>query len=239
MLHGTKRYINVPKNELINVCLSSLVNSINNVKDHEVNLIVLDDHSLEEHKKDFNNILSKCNKNYTFLEITNDNGPSNSCKIAYEIIEKNATDLWYHVEDDYLHFDNAIQEMIDAITFFENLTKINVAIFPYDCFCRYRYIYPSHIFHGPKRHYRTIKNTTYTCMASKKIYEKYKFYFNLAANYVCKLSEDETINKVWNQEDVILLSPLPSLAMHIVGEDGKDPYIDVENLWEKTPKLWT
>lgn len=238
MLHGKERYINVPKNELINICMSSLVNSINQVENHEINLIVVDDHSKEEDKINYKKILSNCNKSSKLVEIENGIGPSNSCKIVYDIVEKNCTDLWYHVEDDYLHFETAIQEMIDATIYFEKLTNLNVSIFPYDCSCRYNYLYPSYIFRGPKRHYRTIKHTTYTCMANKTIYDKYKNYFNLAADYVCVKSEDETINQVWNQSDVVLLSPIPSLAMHIVEEDGKDPYINANDLWNKIPKLW-
>ena len=238
LLHGVERYIDAPKNEIINVCLSSLVNSINNTN-HDVNLIVLDDNSKEEDKKNIVKILENCNKDSKLIEIKNGKGPINSCKIVYELVEKNATDLWYHVEDDYLHFETAIQEMVDSISYFEKLTNINVSIFPYDCICRYTSgIYPSYIFHGPKRHFRTIKHSTYTCMTNKKVYEKYKNYFELAANYVCTKSEDETINRVWNKNDVILLNPIPSLAMHIVGKDGKDPYIDVEKLWNNTPKLW-
>jgi len=238
-LHGSERYIKVPKHELINVCLSSLVNSINQVKNNEIKLIIVDDNSTEEAKSDFKKILSNCIFPNEFIEIKNGKGPSNSCKIVYELVEKNATDLWYHIEDDYLHFPSAIQEMIDSINYFENITKLNVGIFPYDCVCRYRHSpYPSYILHGSNRHYRTTKHSTYTCLTNRKVFDKYRFYFDLAAEYVCQKSEEETINNVWRQEDVVLLSPIPSLAMHIVGEDGKDPYIDVNQLWDTTPKLW-
>lgn len=76
-------------------------------------------------------------------------------------------------------------------------------------------------------------------MTSKHVFDKYKFYFDLAAEYVCKKSEDETINNVWKQNDVTLFSPIPSLALHIVGEDGKDPYIDVKELCDSIPKMWS
>jgi hypothetical protein len=49
--------------------------------------------------------------------------------------------------------------------------------------------------------------------------------------------EDETINQVWNQQDVMLFSPIPSLALHITIEELKDPYIDFISLWNNVPKL--
>ena len=239
LLHGSERYIKTSKHELINFCMSSLINSINQVNNNEIKLIVLDDHSSEESKLDFRKILSNTHFDNEFIEIHDGQGPSNSAKKVYEIIEKNSNDLWYHVEDDYLHFPTAIQEMIDSISYFEKLTKLNIGIFPYDCYCRYTELYPSYIFHGSNRHYRTVRHTTYTCMTSRRVFDKYRTYFDLAAEYVCQKSEEETINNVWRQEDVVLLSPIPSLAMHIVGEEGKDPYINVEKLWNETPKLWT
>lgn len=235
-LHNIERYVSLPKNELINLCLSSLVNSVNKSR-HDIELTVLDDHSAKSDKEKFLKILKKCEKRTSFIEL-NDTGPSASCRLTYELIEKKATDLWYHVEDDYLHFENSIEEMINAINHFEKITKKNIAIFPYDCMCRYYYqIYPSYILHGPSSHYRTINHSTYTCMTSRAVYDKYKEYFELAAEYVCKKSEDETINKVWQQPDVLLLNPIPSLAMHIVDKDGKDPYIDIEKLIKETPKF--
>ena len=51
--------------------------------------------------------------------------------------------------------------------------------------------------------------------------------------------ENETINMVWNQPDVMLFSPIPSLALHLMEESGKDPYIDFDALWDSVPKLWS
>ena len=45
MLNGEQmggRYVKVPKHQLVNVCMSSLVASINQVQGHSVKLVVLD-----------------------------------------------------------------------------------------------------------------------------------------------------------------------------------------------------
>jgi len=243
MIHdnGGGRYIKVSKHELINVCMSSLVDSINKVKDHNVQLVVLDDHSNPESIKDFKTILGKCNVPTEFIPIEDGTGNAHSLARVYELVEQRCTDLWYHVEDDYLHFPQAIQDMLDSATQFEQMTGKMVAFNPHDDPWRYSSPYPSFILFGPHRHYRTVKHTTYTCLASKQIYDKYKNHFqdvvkltHMKADWV----EDKTINLVWNKEDVILFSPIPGLALHIMDESGKDPYIDVSELWNNIPEFW-
>jgi len=242
MLNGENqggRYIKVPKHELVNHCMSSLINSINQVKNHTIKLVVLDDHSSPEAIQDFKTILSKCKFPTEFIHVEDGTGASHTCFKVYEQVEKNATDLWYHIEDDYLHFPTAIQDMIDSVDRFEGNTDMMVAINPHDDIWRYtRQIYESILLLGPYRHYRTVRHTTYTCLASKAIYDKYRNHFQDAAEWILKRDENETINQVWNKPDVMLFSPIPSLALHIMTEDGKDPYIDVDALWNSVPKLW-
>ena len=238
--HGT-RYVNKPKSEIINVCVSSLVNSINQVKGHEIKLFVLDDHSDEHCVADIKNIISCCEAQTTFIPLNvTGNGPTMGK--VYELVEQESTDLWYHVEDDYLHKPKAIQDMIDSIDQFESNTGQMVAVNPHDDIWRYLHqIYESVILLGPYRHYRTVRHTTYTCMASRAIFDKYRKYFddvvkltNLRADWV----EDKSINLVWNQLDVMLFSPIPGLAFHIMDPSGKDPYLDFDALWNSTPELW-
>lgn len=239
---GAGRYIKVPKHQLLNTCVSSLVNSINHVQGHDVELIVLDDHSDDSCVADIKSILSQCKFKTTFVPVEGGTGNAYTMKKVFEQVESKATDLWYHVEDDYLHYPEAIHDMIDTVDDFEGRTGKYVAINPHDDVWRYKYeIYPSFLLHGPYRHYRTVKHTTYTCLASKALYDKYKNHFQdvvtlteKGADYV----ENKSINLVWNKEDVALFSPIPGLAFHIMDESGKDPYIDIDELWNSIPKLW-
>lgn len=239
--NGGGRYIKVSKHELINVCMSSLVDSINRVTDHNVRLIVLDDHSNEESIVDIKTILSKCTAPTEFipLDVT---GNAESLAQVYRLVEQRASDLWYHVEDDYLHFPDAVNDMIETVALFEANTGKMIAINPHDDVWRYaRQVYPSFILHGPFRHYRTVKHTTYTCLASRKIYDKYKNHFQDVVKLTAARAdwvEDKTINLVWNKDDVMLFSPIPGLALHIMDESGRDPYIDIEELWDNVPELW-
>lgn len=238
--HGT-RYVNKPKSEIIKVCVSSLVNSINQVKDHKIKLICLDDHSDESCVHDIKEILSECLHSIEFIDSdVTGNGPTMGK--VYELVEKEATDLWYHVEDDYLHKPEAIQDMIDSIDQFESNTGQMVAINPHDDIWRYIHqIYESVILLGPYRHYRTVRHTTYTCMASRSIFDKYRTHFNdvvKLTNQKADWVEDKTINLVWNKPDVMLFSPIPGLAFHIMDPSGKDPYLDFDALWNSVPELW-
>jgi hypothetical protein len=161
---------------------------------------------------------------------------------VYEQVEKLAYDLWYHVEDDYLHYPEAIHDMIDTVDQFEPMVNQLVAVNPHDDVWRYtQEVYPSFLLLGPYRHYRTVKHTTYTCLASRKLYDKYRNHFQdivTLTNQKADWVENKSINLVWNKPDVMLFSPIPGLAFHIMEESGKDPYIDIDDLWNSIPQLW-
>ena len=241
MLNGEEqggRYHKVSKHELVNTCLSSLVDSINRVKEHDVKLIILDDHSSSEAVTDIKRIISNCKFPNEFISVEDGTGASHTCYKVYEQVENHATDLWYHIEDDYLHFPEAIQDMLDTVGQFEENTGNMIAINPHDDIYRYTTkIYESLLLLGPYRHYRTVKHSTYTCLASRAIYDKYRHWFQESAKWILRKGEDDTINQVWNQPDVMMFSPIPSLALHVSLENCKDPYIDFMKLWNSVPKF--
>jgi hypothetical protein len=242
MLNGENmggRYHKVPKHEMVNVCLSSLVDSINHCQGHDIKLVVLDDHSSAEAVKDIKIILTKCAMPTEFISVEGGSGASYTCKKVYEIVDQQCTDLWYHAEDDYPHFQTAIQDMLDTVTQFERMTGKMIAVNPHDDVYRYTaQVYPSILLFGPYRHYRTVKHSTYTCLASRTIFDKYRSHFDDAAEWILRKDENETINQVWNKDDVMMFSPIPSLSLHITLESLKDPYIDFEELWYSIPQLW-
>jgi hypothetical protein len=241
-VNGNSRYINVSKHELVNTCISSLVNSINQVHDHEIKLVVLDDHSDPEAVVDIKNILSNCKFPTEFISVEDGTGNGHTMYRVYDQVEQHATDLWYHVEDDYLHVPSAIQDMIDTVDQFEINTGKMIAINPHDDIYRYvDQIYHSILLLGPYRHYRTVEHTTYTCLASRKIYDAYRNHFQDVATMTINrvpFVENKSINLVWTKPDVMLFSPIPGIGFHIMEESGKDPYFDILDLYNSIPKLW-
>lgn len=243
MLSGSSRYIDVPKQELVNVCTSSLVNSINQTQDHTIRLVVLDDHSSPEGVADIKRILSRSKVPTEFISVEDGTGNSHTMKRVYELVETCATDLWYHVEDDYLHKPEAIQDMLDTVTLFEQMTgNKKVAINPHDDVWRYKHEqYPSYLLHGPYRHYRTVQHTTFTCLASRSCYDQHRKHFQDVVALTARKAdwvENQSINLVWQKDDVALFSPIPGLAFHIMEDSGIDPYEDIVALWDSVPRLW-
>lgn len=239
MLNGQQRYVNCSKHELINVCLSSLVGSINKVSGHTIKLIVLDDHSSETAIVDFKNIIRHCKFPTEFISVVDGTGAKHTCKQVYDLVEKHATDLWYHVEDDYLHIPTAMQDMLDTYNKLEEDTGYSIAINPHDDVWRYtRQIYESLTLLGATHHYRSVKHSTYTCLTSKSVYDEYRNHFQDAAEWILRRDENETINQVWNKPDVMLFCPIPTVALHVSALDTQDPYIDFTALWDSIPKLW-
>lgn len=244
MVHnsGSGRYIDVPKHQLVLTCVSSLINSINQVQGHDVELVVLDDHSSSQAVEDIKKILSCCKFPSKFISVKDGTGNGHTMGKVYEYINDHCLDLWYHVEDDYLHKPEAIHDMIDTVQKFEEGTGRMIAINPHDDVWRYtQQVYESFLLHGPYRHYRTVRHTTYTCLASHALFKKYKQYFDAVVSLTKERAdwvEDKSINQVWRQPDVLLFSPIPGLAFHIMDPSGRDPYEDIEELWSSVPHLW-
>jgi len=237
-IHGS-RYIDRTKAEIINTCISSLVHSMNRVQGHEIQLFVLDDHSDDAVTADIKTILSKCKFPTEFIPVVDGTGASHTCFKVYDLVEKHATDLWLHVEDDYLHVPESIQDMIDTVDHLEVNTGRMIAINPHDDPHRYSsQIYESILLYGPERHYRTVKHSTYTCLASRTIYDTYRDLFQESAEWILRRGEDEHINRVWSKPDVMMFSPIPSVALHLADEMSRDPYLDIDQLWDSVPELW-
>ena len=239
---GSGRYIKVPKPQLVNTCVSSLVNSINHVQGHKIELVVLDDHSDPSCVADIKTIMGHCKFPTTFIPVEGGTGNAYTMSKVFDQIESKCTDLWLHIEDDYLHYPEAIHDMIDTVDKFEQETGKMIAINPHDDVWRYTHEqYPSYLLHGPYRHYRSVRHTTYSCLASRLIYDQYRDHFQ----DIVKLTEqradwveNKSINLVWNKAGVMLFSPIPGLAFHIMDESGRDPYVDIDELWNSVPQLW-
>jgi hypothetical protein len=239
---GGGRYIKTSKHNLVNHCVSSLVNSINQVRGHSINLVVLDDHSTPEAIDDIKTILSNCKFPTEFIAVEDGTGNGHTMGRVYDQVEKKCDDLWYHVEDDYLHRPEAVQDMLDTVDQFEPLFNRMIAINPHDDIWRYRQdLYQSYLLLGPHRHYRTVHHTTYTCLGSRALYDKYRKHFQdvvVLTNQKADWVENKSINLVWQKDDVMLLSPIPGLGFHIMDESGRDPYADMDEFWDSIPHLW-
>ena len=247
-----RRLFELPKIEYTLRSLNSLLKSINFCKEKypniEIKLIIVDDNTNEINLNKIKNLIKNVNfdtnitkvnhqkYNQIIKEQKNDQTYSNlaSLLFCFEIGKEKAEDLVFFVEDDYLHFEPMMEEMIAS---YERIaSQINKDIFM--CPADYPYLYmnneKTNILIGNKRHWRTIDVTLCTFMTSKKFIHDYwdNFYKNCLDRHN---PFEKYINEIYKRE--ICVSPLKSLSVHFTNVNssyGLSPFIDYKKLWKES-----
>ena len=245
-----KRLFEYPKIEYATRSLNSLIKSIKFLRQKlpEINikLIILDDHSRSDNLEKIKKI-SEQEKNSEIISLDHNKYKSSikeqksnetfsnlsSLLNSFEIGKKQADDLVFFVEDDYLHFETMLEEML--FTFQRISSQLNKDIFM--CPSDYPYLYmdnkKTNILIGNKRHWRTIDKTLCTFLTSKKLINQY--WGNLIKT--CEDRHDpfeKYLNEIYKSETCI--SPLKSLSLHLTNVNssyGLAPFIDYKDLWEE------
>ena len=246
-----KRLFELPKIEYTLRSLNSLLKSINFCKekypDVKIKLIIIDDNTDEANLNKIKNLTNNNNFDINITKLNHDKyrkvikeqkneqtySNLSSLLCCYEIAKENADDLVFFVEDDYLHFEPMMEEMIAS---YERISsQINSEIFM--CPADYPYLYmnnqKTNILIGNKRHWRTINETLCTFMTSKNFLEKYwdNFYKTCLDRHD---PFEKYINEVYKSE--ICISPLKSLSVHFTNVNssyGLSPFIDYKKLWKE------
>ena len=246
-----KRIFNSNKVDYIEKSLRSLVVSINSFKkkfkDFRINLIIVDQSNDETVLKKFDEIFLKLDfkveivafdKNEYKSEINlNYNkdvfGNLSSLLKCFNIAKNNADDLTLFLEDDYLHKESLIEEMIMTYERVSSQIKKELLLVPAD----YPYLYMSerltNILTGSHRHWQTLDKILCSFMTSKEIIDLYWDNFLLT----CQNHNDpieKHLNIICTQE--ICLSPIPSLSIHMANSNsifGIPPFVDIKNEWLK------
>ncbi len=247
-----RRLFELPKIEYTLRSLNSLLKSINFCKQKypnlEIKLIIVDDNTNEINLNKIKDLIKNVNfdtniakvnhqkYNQIIKEQKNDQTYSNlaSLLFCFEIGKEKAEDLVFFVEDDYLHFEPMLEEMIAS---YERIaSQINKDIFM--CPADYPYLYmnnkKTNILIGNKRHWRTIDVTLCTFMTSKKFIHDYwdNFYKNCLDRHN---PFEKHINEIYKRE--ICVSPLKSLSVHFTNVNssyGLSPFIDYKKLWKES-----
>ena len=243
-----KRLFEKPKIEYSLRSLNSLIRSINfcyskypNIK---INLLVVDDNSKKENLNKLEKLidnraeiinLNREDYKNKIRPQTNEETIGNLASLyqSFELGKEQGEDLIYFVEDDYLHFEPMLEEMIAS---YERIaSQLNKDIFM--CPSDYPYLYmdnkKTNILVGNKRHWRTVDKTLCTFLTSKKLLDKYWDNFKKT----CETRHDpfeKHLNEIYNQE--ICISPLKSLSLHLTNVNssyGLSPFIDYKKLWDE------
>ena len=244
-----KRLFEMPKIEYSYRSINSLINSINFCKTKYPNLqiktIIIDDNSkdksLDRIKKliDGKNIdiISLNHNKYKDLikEQKTKETFSNLASLmnSFEIGKDQSEDLIFFIEDDYLHFEPMLEEMVASYERIASQLKKDLFMCPSD----YPYLYmnneKTNILIGNKRHWRTINKTLCTFMTSKDLLNKY--WENFEKTCIDRNDPFEKyINEIYEKE--ICISPIKSLSLHLTNVNssyGLAPFIDYKKLWDE------
>ena len=236
------RFISVSKKELIEGCITSLINSANQCK-NKINIIVLDDHSSQEFLHNLHNILKTSRHSIKIISLE-EGGPNQSALSQFEYCKNSTADLVYSVEDDYLHSPSALYEMLSEYDYLSSKYNLPqpLCIFPWDEPENYepKHNTPELIMRGQYRHWKTGLGTTFTMMTSPKVFQDHwKLFEKLATEYKewdgtgnknDTIHEGNTISYIWSKH-IIRINPIPSLVLHMQSSLQEDSYIDWKYWW--------
>lgn len=239
------RYHGIDKPTLVKGCVQSLINSIKQARDIAVKLTILDDHSSEDTLTALKDMAGQLD-GATVISL-DQYGYNYSSHQQWLLCRDSKLDLFYSVEDDYLHSPTAIQEMVDSFYLFsDRLKREDVVIYPFDEPSEYN---PPNrtdfIVHGSARHWRTGIFTTNVILSKPKLLQDHwPLFETMALKYngdylnprVEHYEESNTIWQIWANNHAIRFNPLPSLALHMQFEQQKDPFIDWQKWWYEYTK---
>jgi len=246
-----KRLFEEPKIEYSIRALKSLIRSINFSKTKYSNIkfktIIVDDKSKEDNLNKIKKLIDGSGLDISITSLNHEKYKdtikqqknaqtfSNLASLlqSFELGKEHGEDLVFFVEDDYLHFEPMMEEMIAS---YERIaSQVNKDIFM--CPADYPYLYmnneKANILIGNKRHWRTINQTLCTFMTTKSLLDKYwdNFY------NTCLDRNDpfeKHLNEIYTKE--FCISPLKSLSLHLTNVNssyGLSPFINYKKLWDE------
>ena len=244
-----RRLFEKPKIDYSIRSIKSLINSINlcqkKYSDLKIKTIVLDDSSKDENLEKIKQIIKDVDSEIISLDtkkfetkIKKQKSQETFSNLAslfqsFEIGKKIGEDLIFFIEDDYLHFETMLNEMISTYERVSSQVGKDIFMCPAD----YPYLYmnneKTNILIGNKRHWRTINKTLCTFLTSKKLLDLY--WENFSKN--CEDRHDpfeKYINEIYKKE--FCISPLKSLSVHLTNVNssyGLSPFINYKKLWNQ------
>ena len=246
-----RRLFEQPKIEYALKALNSLIKSVNfSIKKYpniKFKTIIVDDNSKEENLNKLKKLIDRSSLDIgitplnhdkykdTIKQQKNDQTFSNLASLlqSFELAKEYSEDLVFFVEDDYLHFEPMMEEMIAS---YERIaSQLNRDIFM--CPADYPYLYmnneKTNILIGNKRHWRTVNQTLCTFMTTKSLLNKYwdNFYNTCLDRHE---PFEKYLNSIYKKE--FCISPIKSLSLHLTNVNssyGLSPFIDYKKLWDE------
>jgi hypothetical protein len=152
---------------------------------------------------------------------------------SIQIAETEETDLFYFLEDDYIHVREAITEMLFSYEKISSQLNQELFLCPADYPYLYSSIDDSKIFFGNMRHWRSVNETLITFLTSKKMINKYLAELKLMST-IRHHPMELKLHEIYKKEYCI--SPIPSLAMHATNINstyGLPPNFNWKKIWDE------
>tara|TARA_B100000575_G_scaffold133517_1_gene106361 strand:+ start:50 stop:1018 length:969 start_codon:yes stop_codon:yes gene_type:complete len=244
-----KRLFEQPKIEYSYRSINSLIKSIdfcqNKYPKLKIKTIIVDDNSNDKNLDRIKKLIDGKNVDIVSLnyekykklikEQKTEETYSNLASLmnSFEIGKDQSEDLIFFIEDDYLHFEPMLEEMVSSYERIASQLKKDLFMCPSD----YPYLYmnneKTNILIGNKRHWRTINKTLCTFMTSKDLLNKYWKNFEKTC-----LDRNDPFEKYLNEiyEKEICISPIKSLSLHLTNVNssyGLAPFIDYKKIWDE------
>tara|TARA_Y100000816_G_scaffold178411_1_gene128849 strand:- start:474 stop:1442 length:969 start_codon:yes stop_codon:yes gene_type:complete len=243
-----KRLFQQPKIEYSVRSLKSLIKSYefckNKYSNLRIKLIIIKDHSKNDNLTRIEKIIEGKNIDLITLDHNEFKGKiaaqkteetfSNLASLykSFEIGKDIGEDLIYFLEDDYIHFQTMLDEMVSTFERIASQMKKDIFMCPAD----YPYLYmneeKTNVLIGSSRHWRTINKSLCSFMTTKNLLDKYWSNFQ-------KTCEDRNdpfekyLNEIYKKE--LCISPINSLSVHLSNINssyGLAPFINYKQIWE-------
>jgi len=256
LTQNKKRLFDQNKSEYTFRSLNSIIKSLKHAKTSfpkiEIDIVVVDHDSKREDLEQIKKQLNKSNFKNSIItldinefsvnikkvnaknEKVTKNQISNMSNIHKSLLvaKNHCSDLVYFVEDDYLHLQEAINEMI--LTYERVSSQLNreLILCPADYPYLYTKIDSTNIFLGANKHWRKVEETLCTFLTSKIIVQKYWNKFISMCNFE-HYPFEQPLHDIYKSE--YCLSPIPSLAIHLTNINsifGLSPNMNWKKIWE-------
>tara|TARA_Y100000590_G_C15601276_1_gene970153 strand:- start:29 stop:1063 length:1035 start_codon:yes stop_codon:yes gene_type:complete len=257
LTQNKKRLFEKNKSEYTFRSLNSIITSLDQAKitfpKIKFDIVIIDHNSKKNDLEQMQNQLNKANLKNSIItldvneflssikevnaknEKVSENQISNMSNIHKSLLvaKNQCVDLIYFVEDDYLHTQDAISEMVFAYERIASQLNRELILCPSDYPYLYTKIDYTNIFLGTNKHWRKVEETLCTFLTSKIILQKYWSEFIS----MCQFEHypfEKPLHNIYKSE--YCLSPIPSLAIHLTNINsifGLSPNTDWKKIWEE------